>query len=73
MLQSDLEEFLEVARDLGIRGLSQEDTQEQDQVQDKGPEQKSSKQKENKIAPQNSMDISIALFSGSHSTHIVGK
>ena len=28
VLDSDLEELLEVARDLGIRGLSQEDTQE---------------------------------------------
>ena len=34
VLHSDLEEFLEVARDLGIRGLGQEGTKQQNQEQD---------------------------------------
>ena len=41
-MDSDLEELLEVARDLGIRGLSQEDTQRQEDIQ------KSTKQKKKK-------------------------
>ena len=45
VLHSDLEELLEVARDLGIKGLSQEDTQEQNQEH----VQKNGKNKKNKI------------------------
>ena len=53
VLHSDLEDFLEVARDLAIKGLSQEDTQELDQE----IVQKSSKQKRNQFTAQKSMDI----------------
>ena len=57
VLHSELGELLEVARDLGIKGLSQEDTQEQDQEH----VQKGSKQKNNKssckITTQNSKEV----------------
>ena len=48
VLKSDLEEFLEVARDLAIRGLSQEDTQGQEQGHGK---------KKKIITAENSKDI----------------
>ena len=61
VLHSDLEELLEVAKDLGIKGLSQEDTQEQNQEH----VQKSGKQKKNKllfeIAAQNSLDMNSQI------------
>ena len=62
VLQSDLEEFLEVARDLGIKGLSQEDTQGQNQEH----AQKNRRQKRNessfKITAQNSTHIGSEIM-----------
>ena len=58
VLHSDLEEFLEVARDLGIRGLSQEDIQQHNQEQD----QNSSKIKSSvEITNQNAKTIEIGM------------
>ena len=62
VLQEELEEFLEVARDMGIKGLSQEDTQEQKQEH----VQKNRRQKKNKrsfeITTQNSTDIGSEII-----------
>ena len=68
VLQTDLDEFLEMARDLGIKGLSQEDTLEQNQEQ----VQKNRRQKNNKksfeIMAQNSTDIGSEIIISSIKT-----
>ena len=68
VLQTDLEEFLEVARDLDIKGLSQEDTQEQNQEHVQKNRRQKNYKKSFEFTAQNSTDIGSEIIISSIKT-----